>query len=193
MNCNLPKDTVSQRLDTTQVKALTRGMKRLDGESYNKFFDLYYDRLRRYTITISNGDVEETKEALQVSFEKIVKHIRVFDCEESFWGWLTTVVRNSYFDSYRKQDRKRRFLNLFKIQSAQIDSMSELATDLDKSQLQTALLDLSATERGLVTDKYFQGESYRELAIKYDMTEKAVENKLWRIRKQLRATLEADE
>ena len=63
--------------------------------AYRLFYDEYYERLRRYLIVVTSGNEETTREALQSTLVRVVKHMKRFATEGEFWGWLTVLARSA--------------------------------------------------------------------------------------------------
>jgi hypothetical protein len=78
------------------VPALTRAMAKGDEAAYAKFYDAYFERLRRYLLVVTAGNEDAAREALQSGLVRVVRHIRQFESDEVFWGWLTVLARPLY-------------------------------------------------------------------------------------------------
>ncbi len=173
--------------------ALTRGMRRLDDVSYEQFFSRYYRRLWAYLAILSDDREEDIEEILQQVFEKVVLHIKEFNEEGAFWAWLATIARNCYLDSRRKRHRLDTFKESLAYLVPQLFPPASNRQLIDNWTLEQKMMGLSADERRLIYGKYFLGESYRELALHFSVTEKAVELRLHRARKKLRQMLTEQE
>ena len=170
---------------------LTRSMARGDETAYRAFYDAYFYRLSRYLLVVTGGDEEAAREALQSALVRVVRHIRVFPSDTVFWGWLTVLARSALSDQNRKQRRYLAFLDRFtwharaqQAASEEPEADSRLATLLESS------LDLlPLDERRLVEAKYLERRSVRDLAEEFNLSEKAVESRLVRIRHKLKAAI----
>ncbi len=165
---------------------LTQGMVRLDNSSYERFFALYYRRLWAYLAVLSDGQEEELEELIQQVFEKVVKRIREFEDEELFWAWLATIAKNCYRDSRRRKVRSSRFRDAIESLTPFLSGREQTDVQIDRMTLEQALSQLTENERYLVYNKYFAGETYRDLARELGISEKAVEQRLSRARTKLR-------
>jgi len=164
-------------------------MTKLDNESFELFFQIYYRRLWAYLAVINSGDTSNIEHALQLCFEKVVKNIRLFHSEEEFWAWLAVIAKNSYRDCQRRQMRFGRILRAFKSSLETLSLTSPGDGSLDSEKLDKALLGLNNSDLCLVKQKYYQGSSYREIAATLGVSEKSIESKLARIRGKLRQLL----
>jgi DNA-directed RNA polymerase specialized sigma24 family protein len=70
------------------VIRLTTTMSRGDEEAFHEFYNLYFNRLLRYLIVVTNGQEEIAREAVQLTFVRVARHVRKFDSETAFWNWL---------------------------------------------------------------------------------------------------------
>ena len=158
--------------------------------AYRVFYDEYYDRLRRYLLVVTSGNEEATREALQAALVRVVKHIRRFSTETEFWGWLTVLARSALFDQSRKRKRYWSLLERF-TRHSEIDQVADTADPDAKllTLLEQDLATLPIDEKELIESKYLRGASVRELAEDFQTTEKAIESRLVRIRRKLKAAL----
>jgi RNA polymerase sigma factor (sigma-70 family) len=174
-----------------EVAALTRQMADGDETAYRTFHDAYFDRLSRYLLVVTGGDEEAAHEALQATFVRVVRHIKVFPTDAVFWSWLTVLARSAFSDQTRKRRRYLAFLDRFtqhsRVEQALAETKSadtELFTLLEQN-----LAALPFDERDLLERKYFARESVRHIADELRATEGAVESRLGRIRRKLKTAL----
>lgn len=159
--------------------------------AYRLFYDEYYDRLRRYLLVVTAGNEDATRDALQSALLRVVKHIRKFSNENEFWSWLTVLAKTAFFDQTRKRKRYWSFLERF-TRHTEIEESIETHADSDGqllALLEQILTTLPADEKQLIQSKYLESASVREIAEEFQTTEKAVESRLSRIRRKLKASL----
>ena len=161
--------------------------------AYRIFYDAYFSRLSRYLLVVTSGNEDAMREALQETFRRVVKHIRVFTDEPTFWSWLTVLARSSLADEGRKRRRYLAFLDRFTRHTAIVAAP---AIDEGEAQLGERLKRhvafLPADERELIEWKYFERQSVREIAARLQATEKTVESRLGRIRGKLKEAVLAE-
>jgi len=172
------------------VRLLTGGMTRGDENAYRTFHEAYFQRLFRYLLVVAAGDEDAAREAVQSTFLRVARYIKPFDDEPRFWNWLAVLARTALADQRRKRSRYRSFLERF-TGHAQIEAEVKPASDGQAdAQLLDALEDcvhrLPPDERELVQRKYFARESVRDIAESLQLSEKAVESRLTRVRLKLR-------
>jgi len=169
---------------------LTRRLAAGEEAAFSEFHDRYFDRLYQFLLVISGGQVTEAQEALQETLLRVARYGRPFAEEDTFWCWLKMVARSAARDAGRKQHRYLNLLRNYALRWASIECCGETAGDAELSELlENNLLALEPEDRGLLEGKYFRGDSVRELAAKTGLTEKAVESRLLRLRRQLREQL----
>jgi len=178
--------------DMPDISALTSAMSKGDEMAYRTFHKNYFDRLLRYLLVVARGDEDAAREALQLAFVRVVKHIKVFDAEEKFWSWLTVLARSAFADEAKKRRRYFSFLERFASHSEVEFQNNGEADEKLRALLQGKLWSLSDDERQLVERKYFEHRGVREMAEELQTTEKAVESKLSRLRKKLKDAVLSD-
>jgi RNA polymerase sigma-70 factor (ECF subfamily) len=170
------------------IQRLTRLMVAGDETAYRNFFDAYYDRLSRYLLVVATGNEDAMREALQATLVRVVRHIRIFSEEASFWSWLKVLARSAFLDETRKRHRYFAFLDRFKLHAniendlAQVEQTEQQLNRL----LEQSIAGLSGAERELVRWKYDQRRSVRDIAAELETTEKSIESRLARIRQKIK-------
>jgi RNA polymerase sigma factor (sigma-70 family) len=71
-------------------------------------------------------------------------------------------------------------------QRSQPDSPSAIKNDVLGTALEESVAELGPDDRLLIEGKYVDGQTVRELSAQAGLTEKAVESRLLRLRRQLR-------
>ena len=169
---------------------LTRRLAAHDEEAFRELHTRYFDRLYQFLLVIARGQEHEARDALQETLLRVARNARVFDEEEAFWCWLKAVARNAARDGGRRQ---KRYFTLLERLSLRWNTVEQRANDGAESRLQTildeSLAELSPDERSLVEGKYLDGVATKELSSSTGLTEKAVESRLLRLRRQLRDRL----
>lgn len=186
----MPLADAPARLDpaaTSPTAGLTRRLVDGDEAAWRDFHAAYAPRLRRYLFVVCRGQEDTAAEALQQTFLRAVKHLRVCTSEPELWGWLTRLARSAAADAARRERRYLGFLDRwFRHQSEPPAEPPGTAATLE-SLLAEELAGLPDDERALVEQKYFGGESVRNIAAGLGTTEKAVESRLTRARQKLKA------
>jgi len=184
-----PKETAA--VTAPDVQVLTGDMASGDENAYRTFHEAYFQRLYRYLLVVAAGDEDAAREAVQSTFLRVVRYIKPFDEETRFWNWLAVLARTALADQRRKGGRYRAFLERF-IGHARTETQITPGSDGQAdAQLLAALEErvrrLPADERDLVQRKYFARDSVRDIAASLQITEKAVESRLTRVRLKLKS------
>lgn len=185
-----PIQVVAASAPSIGVAELTARMGANEEAAYRTFFDLYLGRLKRYLLVVTSGREEAAREALQLTLLRVVRHIRRFDSEAIFWSWLTVLARSSVVDEERKRQRYWAALGRFFWWSK---TRQEVTSDEAEGRLQGLLEEslavLTAEDRVLIEQKYYDSRSVKDLAVEHATTEKAIESRLVRIRRKLKEAM----
>ena len=170
------------------IAALTRALARGDEAAFREFYDLYFDRLRRYLLVVTGGNEAVARDALQAALIRVVRHVKPFDAEEKFWSWLTVLARTALADDSKKQRRWFAFLEKFSRHSETENAAADegAADETLRGLLEKNVSSLPPDERALLSQKYVLRRSVREIATDLQTTEKAVESRLSRVRQKLK-------
>jgi RNA polymerase sigma-70 factor (ECF subfamily) len=162
-----------------------------DEMAWCAFYDAYFDRLWRYLLVVASGNEDAAREGLQGALVRVTRHIKVFRDGNAFWSWLTVLARSAFADEMKKRRRYFSFLDRFtRHASIALDGANDCQTDERlKNLLERHVALLPPDERGLIEQKYFAGRAVREIADELQTTEKAVESKLSRVRRKLKAAV----
>lgn len=163
-----------------EVAQLTARMARSDENAFREFYARYFNRLLGYLLVLTRGQEDSAREALQSAMLRVVKHIKRFDDEDTFWSWLTVLARTTLVDQERKRNRYHAALDRFVHEDS-----SAVETHLLEC-LKESVATLPAEESGLIEKKYFEEQSVAQIASVMDTTEKAIESRLVRIRQKLK-------
>ena len=183
-------DAAPEREHPLDVCALTARMSRGEEAAFHEFYNGYFNRLLRYLLVVTGGREENAREALQLTFVRVARHVRRFESEPAFWNWLTVLARSSVVDESRKRSRYQGLLARFFLErtpdaSTESRNVDQRFLELVKEELAA----LPASERELIERKYFDNELVRGLASERQLTEKAVESQLLRIRRKLKTAV----
>lgn len=155
----------------------------------------YYTPLIRYIVSPILKDPREQEECISEITMKIWNNIESYNAEKGSWNaWITAIARNSALSQARK---------IRPTVSTQ-DIPAELpSTDLTpeeaylqkerQAMLLNALSKLSQKDRTVFYRKYYYLQSTAQIAAEMSTTERAVEGRLYRIKKRLRKLLGGDE
>lgn len=151
----------------------------------------HYGPLMRYIIAPILKNPQDREDCLSEVTMRVWERIGQFDRERGSWNaWLTSVTRNTALNHARTISRR--------------DSGGEIPEDLPSPEpspeesmirqerreaLDRALRRLPSEDRVLFYRKYYYLQSTAQIASELGMTERAVEGKLYRLKKRLREML----
>ncbi len=145
---------------------------------------LYFAPLIRYVASPIAGQ-SDAEDCLNETALRAWERIDSFDeSRGSFRAWLTAIARNAALD----MARKRRHTEEPPDEELRDDSPSaeEMLLDKEKKRaLKAALEQLKGGEKALFYRKYYYMQSTAQIASELGMSERAVEGKLYRIKKKL--------
>lgn len=166
------------------LPVLTWRMAEGSEEAFREFHAGWFQRIFRYAFVLMRGNEAAARDVTQETLLRVVKHVRVFEGEDEFWGWLSCLARSAAADHGRKVSRYRRLLEKFSGEARKEAPEPEL--DLEEMLLRGMGL-LAEEDRDLLQQKYSEGASVRQMAGRAGVSETAIESRLARVRRELRA------
>lgn len=167
------------------VHELTRGMKNLEDPAWAEFHHLYQRRLFALHLRLAYGDLERAADNCQESMLRVVRHIRVFRTEQSFWSWLACLSRCTAIDAARRSGHHSRLMERF---SHYMESMRQSrSTSEGMAEEIIGFLDgLEGSQKQLANLRFHHGFTVREIAEKLSISTKTVEARLTLLNKSAR-------
>lgn len=168
------------------LAALTRRMASGAEDAFREFHAGWFPRLFRYAFVLMRGNEAAACDVTQETLLRVVRHIRPFEGEDEFWSWLSCLARSAAADHGRKVSRYRRLLEKFSGEAPA--PVPEPDFDLSET-LQRGMGQLAEEDRSLLQQKYSDGASVRQMADRAGVSESAIESRLARARRELRAII----
>ena len=151
---------------------------------------LHYGPLMRYIIAPILQNPQDREDCLSEVSMRVWEKIGQFDGEKgSFHAWLTAITRNTALNHARKASGSSAEELSESTPSPELSPEETLLKKERQGALKTALSRLSYKDRLLFYRKYYYRQSTAQIAAELGMTERAVEGKLYRVKKQLRKSL----
>lgn len=149
----------------------------------------HYGPLMRYIIAPVLKNPQDREDCLSEAAMRVWERIGQFDRERGSWSaWLTAVTRNAALNHAR--DRSRGGEEIPEDMPSPEPTPEEAVIRQERrSAVAQALRQLSPKDRALFYRKYYYLQSTAQIASELGMTERAVEGKLYRLKKQLRRML----
>ena len=120
---------------------------------------------------------------------RVWDRINQFDSEHGTWvNWLSIISRNAAIDRLRKNTPATSEIT-DEIQAPNSDPEQQLIRKERQQALSKAIRELTYEEQALFYRKYYYRQPTSQIASEYGTTERAIEGKLYRIKKKLRKML----
>lgn len=174
---------------------LVRRIRRGDESAFRFVFDEYYDRLYRFALARTRGDVHAAEDLVQQTMSRAIQSLGSYRGEAQLQTWLFTICRNTIIDWQRKKGLQENSVVLaedFANTRAIVESYR--APPSDDPVVQSAGIELSGIVQ-MVLDrlpkhygdalewKYVQGWSIREISEELDIGHEATQSLLARAKK----------
>lgn len=152
---------------------------------------LHYGPLMRYIIAPILPDPQDREECLSEVSMRIWSRIAQFDPARGSWNaWLTAITRNTARNFQRSAQHHSGAQAIPEGTPAPDASPEEAILQAERSAaVHAALGRLSPGDRALFYRKYYYLQSTAQIAAELGMTVRAVEGRLYRLKKQLRRML----
>ena len=180
--------------DKRLVKRLLAG----DERAFSHFFDDYFNRLYRFTLTRLSGNEDAAREVVQAAMTKGIRKIHSYRGESALYTWLCVICRNELIDWLRRNASYRRHVVLTEdrpeIQAA-IDAFNAPVSDQPAEQAQrsevarlihVALDSIPAKYGNALEWKYIEGHSVKEIAQRLQVSPEAAQSLLARAKRAFR-------
>ncbi|MEK3853890.1 RNA polymerase sigma factor [Cytobacillus sp. FSL H8-0458] len=136
-----------------------------------ELYDRYVKLIYSFSIKITKGDSEKTKEIVQQVFLRLWTTKSTYNASQGqFVNWLLTITRNISIDLIRKEQKYKGTVQLEheewqQIQGSQADDVQQQVTRNQlKQQIQEAKRHLSEPQQRLINLLYWEGYSLSEIA-----------------------------
>ena len=155
---------------------------------------LHYGPLMRYIIAPILPDPQDREECLSEVSMRVWSRVAQFDPARGSWNaWLTAITRNTARNYQRSAQHRPGTQAIPEGTPAPGASPEEAILQAERSAaLHDALARLGQNDRALFYRKYYYLQSTAQIAAELGMTERAVDGRLYRLKKRLRTMLGGD-
>lgn len=151
--------------------------------------ELHYGPLIRYIIAPILSDQRDREEVFSDIVLRVWDRIDQFDSDHGTWAnWLAIISRNAAIDRLRKSTLATSEIT-DEIPAPDSDPEQQLIRKERQQALSKAIRSLTYEEQALFYRKYYYRQPTSQIASEYGTTERAIEGKLYRIKKKLRKVL----
>ena len=164
-----------------------------DSAAFNQLVRLHQARLRAFAArSILSNDI--VYDIVQDTFLSAFEHIDRFELDKDFGKWLRGICRNRMLRYFREQRKRQRgFTVIAELLEARLlrEDITRRDDSLERIEaLRTCLDKLKSADRQLITDRYYEEMSVKDMAAQLGKNAAAVSVKLMRIRAALRKCYE---
>ncbi len=150
-----------------------------------------YGPLIKYIISPILHDKQDIEDCFSEVLMRVWNNVSYYDAKRGSWNaYLTAIARNTALNFLRKTSRHSNAEEIEENTPSSEPSPEERIILKERTKaVERALQKLSSKERALFYRKYYYLQSTAQIARELGMTERAVEGKLYRLKKQLRKIL----
>ena len=178
---------MAQTPDRIFDELLVIGCQRGDETAFEQLVACWHDRLKRHACQLT-GDADAGAEIVQDTWAEIVRTIGNLREPTSFRGWAFRIVSNKAADWIRDRSKQRAIRDTLESESGSISHEEDSRQRND--DLKYALQQLPDVSRQILSMKYLDGLSTREIAQAMSIPSGTVKSRLFHAREQLRRAIE---
>lgn len=148
-------------------------------------------KVLRFLLKRSGGDVEAAQEALQDTWVATLKSYHTFDHKSTYFTWICKIALNKLADYYRGQVRhcSKVFVPTIdkfnEIISPELSIEEKLSLDELKKKINVCLNMLPNEYRRLLQLRYYEQFSLQNISLRLSLPVRSIEGKLYRAKKLL--------
>jgi len=169
-------------------ESLIARLKAGNGDAAREFFDLYAARIGRFIANSLGGDPRDAEDLLQETFIALAEALPYFRGDSSLFTFACAIAHRKVQSFIRRNARRARLAL-----TAPLDPEGEApgASPQERRAVAEAMAQLQPDHREALMLKYVEEMSVNDIARVMQLSEHAVESRLARARRALRAILEA--
>ncbi len=135
----------------------------MDKRAFEQFYKANIDRIYRYVFFRVGHNNEVAQDLVSEIFMKALRHFHTYDEKISKSAWIYRIAHN-HLANYFRDKKPQVDVDDVKYSLVGEDGRETIIQKEETLQLYEALDDLEPDDRNLVTLKYIQGYSYKEMA-----------------------------
>lgn len=164
----------------------------MNNRQFTEMIEQHRNMLNTFALKFT-GDIEDANDLIQDTMVKALRFSESFKSGTNLKGWLYTILRNTFINEYRKNNKKQSIVT----QEEEISSANLLTTatrnDAEGNfairDIQTALARLPES-LSIPFIRYFEGYKYHEIAVELNLPLGTVKTHIHEARKQLKKQLQ---
>ncbi len=178
---------------------LIRRCKNMERDAFDILLSSYEGQLYRLCFSYARNH-ESSMDIMQEVFIKVFRSINTFDESRSFWPWLKRIAINSCLNYERDQQKHVHAAldnldldkpDLINIIDSRTDIESDTAVKDMKRILEQVIAELPDSYRMVLTLRYVEDMTYKEMASNLEQPVGTVKSNLCRARNMLKRKLES--
>ncbi|HNX59350.1 MAG TPA: RNA polymerase sigma factor [Spirochaetota bacterium] len=175
------------------MKIDLRKLRNRDADEFELLYREYGRKIYAYLLLKTRGNADLANDILHDTFCSAIESAGNIKNDANLGGWLFCIAQRRLVDQIRRNTLQSNFINLHTQEDLiENDIEKELLDREKKILINTAIEDLSDEYRKILSLKYFENRSQREIAEIMEKSEGAVESMLFRARQALKNILKND-
>lgn len=172
-------------------------IKKRKPKALEKVMDLYMSSVYSLAkeILFCIGSEEDMEECIQDVFIDVWNNIEKFNPERgALKTWVLILCKSKALNRRKALINKRKVIELDERLAASKESLEEnYLAEESREKIVEAINSFNAADREIFLRRYILDQSIEEICIAMNLTRQAVDNRLWRGRKQLKESLKPNE
>ena len=149
----------------------------------------YQSRVFAVALKVSNSQ-KDAEDISQEVFLQLYRSLHNFKGKSSLYTWIYRITMNKAIDYKRKQEKikdqeSEELISTYPEKNI-LPPEEALIKSFDKELIHSDLLELPTVYRDVLICYYFEGLSYREIALKFNIEVKTVESRLYRAKRLIK-------
>ena len=169
-------------------QALIEAAQEGDQKAFGQLVRCYQKRLFRFVYGLV-GSFDATEDIVQEAFVKAYRLLDTFKTGYGFYPWLSTIARNTAFNSIRREERKESLDSLqekgYDPISAELGPLEQILDSEGQRRFYKAVKSLPAKYRMVFVLRHFEDMNYIDIAASLKIPPGTVDSRLYRARKLL--------
>ena len=175
-------------LNSLSDKLLVHKAKRDDKEAFGKLYLNHLDSIYRYIFFRVNQEREQAEDLTEIVFFKAWEKLDNFDEDGvGFRAWIYKIAHNLVIDHYRDNKKRVELNDSIPDESQNVEE--KVLKDLESKNLLKAIEQLSEEQREVITMKFIEGLSNKEISKVLNKHEDAIRALQYRALKVLKQIL----
>ena len=171
----------------TNIVELAKRMQENDENAFREFFDIYFDKLYRFLLTILRNS-EDSEDVTSTAFIYVWNNRAQLRQPDQLVAWLYQIGRHRAFDHIRRE-KNRRFVSVEEIEEFLPDGRVNIEDDADKyfskKFLDKFLEGLSLEDRALIHLRFAEDLPFDQIGKILEASPIAVRVRFHRVVKKL--------